>query len=97
MSHTKGTWKFNGRDIVVGQNIGQQRICTIIEHRDEFKEEDKANARLIEAAPDLFDACKELLDSYLDSLTDGKGCTCQRCNDASIKARKALINAAHVF
>ena len=42
--HTKGDWRFNGRDIVVGQNIGQQRICTMIEHRDEFKTEDKAKS-----------------------------------------------------
>ena len=58
--HTKGEWKFNGRDIVVGQNIGQQQICTIIEHRDEHKTEDEANARLIAAAPDLLAACEEM-------------------------------------
>ncbi len=62
MKHTKGTWKFNGRDIVVGQNIGQQRICTIIEHRDEFKEEDEANAKLIAAAPDLLSACEYTIE-----------------------------------
>jgi len=46
MKHTKGEWKFNGKDIVVGQHIGQQRICTLIEHREEYKAEDKANAHL---------------------------------------------------
>jgi len=62
MNHTKGEWKFNGRDIIVGQNIGQQRICTLIEHRLEYKTEDMANACLIAAAPDLLEACKEILE-----------------------------------
>lgn len=53
MTITAGEWKFNGRDIVVGQNIGLQRICTLIEHREEYKDEDAANAHLIAAAPDL--------------------------------------------
>ena len=58
MKHTKGEWKFNDRDIVVGQNIGQQRICTMIKHRDEYQAEDEANVRLITAAPDLLAACE---------------------------------------
>jgi len=60
--HTKGEWKFNGKDIIVGQNIGQQRICTMIEHREEYKTEDEANARLIAAAPDLLAACEDFME-----------------------------------
>lgn len=63
--YTKGEWKFNGRDIVVGQNIGQQRICTLIEHREEYKAEDEANACLIAAAPALLDACKDFIAGWL--------------------------------
>ena len=55
-NHTKGKWQFNGRDIIVGQNIGQQRICTLVEHRDKYKAEDEANAKLIAAAPSMLDA-----------------------------------------
>ena len=63
MKHTKGEWKFNGFDIIVGENIGQKRICTMIEHRAEFKKEDEADANLIAAAPDLLVALKDLQEA----------------------------------
>ena len=70
--HTKGEWKFNGRDIIVGQNIGQQRICTMIEHRDEYQVEDEANARLIVAAPDLLVVCKDAKKAIYEAINKRK-------------------------
>lgn len=43
--------------------------------------------------PALFEACQALSDTYLDSLNDNTGCTCQRCSDASVKARLAIMAA----
>ena len=63
MNHTKGDWELNeANDIVVRDGtIIQTRICSMIEHREEFAIEDKANACLVAAAPDLLDACKKLI------------------------------------
>ena len=94
-NHTKGKWEFNGRDIIVGQNIGQQRICTLVEHRDEYRAEDEANARLIAAAPDLLEACKHgAMSSHHSACSHGKrgdGNTCEchvgKCQKAIEKAK----------
>ncbi len=61
MEHTKGKWETRWRDIVVKDNNGGQfRICTMIQHINEAEKEDKANARLIAAAPELLEACKAM-------------------------------------
>ena len=60
MSHTKGPWAvcYDGRiDGQGGKFICSFRWSTYKEFND--NEEDKANARIIAAAPELLEACKE--------------------------------------
>ena len=86
---TQGEWYLNDNDGIIYGGM-EKEICQIPHDEDE----DMANARLIAAAPDLLAACEELLNTYLDSTTDGSGCKCLRCKRASKKA-EAAIAAAH--
>jgi hypothetical protein len=78
-THTKGPWhtgQGNGEGSIFCES-GRMRlesggttlypVCAISRGWDEG--EDEANARLIAAAPDLLEACKELV-KHLDSLPD---------------------------
>ena len=101
---TQGKWEVhegdlrqNGRGEFIEIWCNNGVLLTINEGEDCFagvSDEDRANARLIAAAPDLLAACEELLNTYLDSTTDGSGCKCLRCKRASKKA-EAAIAAAH--
>lgn len=61
--HTAGPWEVQGNNIVATKgNVDVAVICYSGEH---FTGEDKANARLIAAAPELLDALRWIVDSYL--------------------------------
>lgn len=66
MSHTPGPWNLTGASF--GHSIGANGIriaqtANIVHEGSEGVHEEKANARLIAAAPDLLDACKALLSA----------------------------------
>lgn len=99
-THTKEKWAWKqnrGNNYyehsIFVQNEPGGKVIAELSGEGCTKEEVKANACLIAAAPILLEACQSLLDTYLDSLNDGTGCTCQRCSDASVKARQAIIAA----
>jgi len=62
MAHTKGKWEYKecygGICIIEGEDV--KHICTM--NRDRFGNYKKSDARLIAAAPELLEACKELVD-----------------------------------
>jgi hypothetical protein len=64
MSYTKGPWKINKAEIIGNNNkkiahvIGQPISNNYLEL--DYKTS-KANAKLISAAPDLFEACKDAI------------------------------------
>lgn len=64
MSHTPGPWKVKSDYNVFG--VGGRLVANSGGHSgsvrpEEIHEENKANARLIAAAPELLEACKALL------------------------------------
>lgn len=60
MKHTPGPWKRYGSVICGG-------MTTIVEvYLEENDEETEANARLITAAPELYEALKELHDAVMN-------------------------------
>jgi hypothetical protein len=64
-AHTPGPWGIgdydDGHECVIEASESKRMICECYEDGEEHTDEDRANARLIAAAPDLLDACKEVL------------------------------------
>ncbi len=67
MKHTKGPWRIGIKH--PGRVIGEARVvayCIQPEFEDDIKygdwDEEKANARLVAAAPELLEACKLALE-----------------------------------
>ena len=60
--HTPGPWETTGifvrRNVAVIPKIGKADICAVYADGEIKREEARANARLIAAAPDLLAACK---------------------------------------
>jgi hypothetical protein len=69
-------------DMIVGFSLNGGDICAGQLSRWAY--------RRLETWPDLLDALRNLSDTHLDSITDGKGCNCQRCFDASEKAQQVI-------
>jgi len=63
--HTKGEWKYDGKYCVIfyeGNTDTQNKDCELWRHQYATQAEIVANAKLISAAPDLLEACKELIE-----------------------------------
>ena len=63
--HTPGPWAVDGDDALWVNAIGREHepvICDIVPRdADAFTDEDEANARLMAAAPELLEACRDAL------------------------------------
>ena len=79
--YTKGEWKqetygkrcpVKATDIAIMDN--QHRVICVVAQELDTLDEDQANARLIAAAPDLYEACKVALThyNYCAGLCEGK-------------------------
>lgn len=69
--HTEGKWKYIFKDGKYQVEAPGAYICQMIQYgmvnqKEEYYLHEKANARLIAAAPELLEACKILL-SYMES------------------------------
>lgn len=76
MRHTQGDWNFNPETGVIWDETGDVAIATIDRHVLSTDEERKANGHLIEAAPDLQEACDAVLselEEIGDKYTDLRG------------------------
>lgn len=62
--HTPGPWHIGRRFIVYGPHGEQVADCSTVTN---FADENRANARLIVAAPDLLAACEKAEASLLSS------------------------------
>ena len=83
--HTPGPWELVGNklgDTILSLNPG---YITLYKYR-QMTEEQKANAKLIAAAPDLLAACRKALD-YIHSLPYAPSI------DPSTKAQDDLVDA----
>lgn len=92
--HTPGPWRILEGDSVVAVHAVQRAICDTrgTPYWQQFKSEDLANARLIAAAPELFDAIKEMLRWRLPhdrafTVTEGSRRAFDGLRDALSKAR----------
>lgn len=87
MEHTAGPWKIKWKDNVVSES--ERLICNCAGHQCniysyEIDEENEANARLIAAAPELLEACKDLMSHEYNIgavCQNGiiKNCLCRDC------------------
>lgn len=73
-AHTRGPWHARGADgyAHVGGGNPVFKIADVSCGRPE-RAEDRANARLIAAAPDLYDAAENALDTLLSCCVAGDG------------------------
>jgi hypothetical protein len=78
MKHTKGPWK---TDEVAGMEVITISECGYMPHAQVFRrgvgnnyltDEDRANARLIAAAPELLEASKQFIASIKEIWNDSK-------------------------
>jgi hypothetical protein len=95
MSHTPGPWESGDTEWMISQRSGagwgyrailkgRQEVGLVWEDEDDA--EMAANVRLVSAAPDLLDACEELL-IYLGDWDDMDNETCAKARAAIAKAK----------
>ncbi len=95
MSHTQGPWEVGDTEWMISQQHGvgwgyralrkgRQEIGLVWEDEDDA--EMAANVRLVSAAPDLLEACEELL-IYLGDWDDPDNETCAKARAAIAKAK----------
>lgn len=88
MRHSEGPWKLNDKTDLLNIDIeaadGRSILNSLLE--DYTDETDLANARLIAAAPCLFDALEALIKVYKDTIGDGP-------IEALSTAKQAIKNA----
>lgn len=69
--HTKGPWiVWKGKDYITVETKDGQTIIPPIKYPDE---EQRANSRLIAAAPELLEALKELTEEAFKNMAGGAG------------------------
>lgn len=95
--HTPGPWEVNGTD-----SEGRERVCRhhggwnialILPATSRDKEENKANAHLVAAAPELLEACNVALASLrATSCTCNDDRDCLRCTTLR-KIKQAIAKA----
>lgn len=61
------TWETGAPNLIEGQSSGEW-VCTFPSLMPEARERQKVNAHLIVAAPDLYEALRELYDGTLKGL-----------------------------
>ena len=64
--HTPGEWIVGAMGNEVFTGDGKATICQCVEHDKRTHLRSQANARLIAAAPDLLEACKEMINLICD-------------------------------
>ena len=96
--HTPGPWDRAQVIHTKACRIGTRArpVCDVLPYKGEPTPEDNANARLIAAAPDMYEALKGMLEDYEDQHGQGV-CDCDThvpvCN--SCLSRAALAKATH--
>jgi hypothetical protein len=89
MRYTKGEWEVMGVSIVTSVRTANSRYLAPVAKIEALSQvEREANARLIAAAPDMYEALKELRDSIKEEF----GLATAQL-DGYIKANKALAKA----
>jgi len=97
MKHTPAPWIIDDEYITTEKRLrdGIVEICAVDIGFDEpFETEQKANAKLISAAPELLDALQSLLDMYVDFINSGDAGNWNPEEEKEvIKARAAISKA----
>lgn len=94
---TPGPWKVDpkySRDIQAPDGLDVATCClSILNRKVTTEEESIANARLIAASPDMYEALKDLLDMLETEISAGSGLTCDFERRVLPNARSALSKA----
>jgi hypothetical protein len=91
MTHTKGPWIASGKGVISISEHGNFYVCSLI---DLDSDQDKANACLIAAAPEILEALEALFEHCAMTHKHwGEGSN-QREADAAITAGRAAIAKA---
>ena len=90
-SPTKAPWRLRYNHQRSGKFIIESDEVMIAEICSQPNKISDANAHLISAAPQLYQALKEFLRSSEEALMkDGIGCECERCEKARQEAYRAI-------
>lgn len=102
MAHTPGPWTIRHGTNVFGKDIHYRNSERVVANAgghdnnrffEEVSEENKANAILIAAAPELLAACEGILpfvrEDFSDETPDGESCA----SDEYREAFRAIVNA----
>jgi hypothetical protein len=91
--HTLGPWEVRKNEPwVIAKAYGNMKSVVHLNLPIEQSEEQRANARLIAAAPDLLDVAKEA-NAELERLNDPRGFVSMRQERIMEKARAAIAKA----
>ena len=94
--HTKGPWQDNDEGLIFGQVSGDTDIapfvCDVCDNPGSgvYTEQEKANARLIAAAPELLEALEEVVNAPPEGWSIKEGMKLLiKCRDVIAKAKGA--------
>ncbi|KKL74552.1 hypothetical protein LCGC14_2063730 [marine sediment metagenome] len=98
INYTKGKWTAShpqdNHTAFISDNNFQQKILMSVQWGSDISEiEQRANAQLIAAAPDMYEVLKELLEWAELSYGDDTGIWADKYDPAIIKTKKALAKA----
>jgi hypothetical protein len=92
MNYTKGEWKVKDDRPHFSIQVGRQNIASISSLNNMLNDEKLANAHLIAAAPEMYEALRELSEITHD-LGLGDGTPDPQIEASNKKARQALAKA----
>jgi hypothetical protein len=98
--HTPGPWQDNDAGLIYGQVSADDDeapfICDVCDNQPDYTEREKANARLIAAAPELLTALKGTLFALDENMEGGGPTKAQAIADAlaALLARRSAPRSA---
>ncbi len=92
MSHTLGPWRADKTRSLVIRSNHQNKLIAMIGYK--YDKEDEANAHIIAAAPEMYDAIKRLLDRYTTLANSGDAGFWDPEEENEVKLARGAISRA---